>query len=843
MQILPQIQQEPSIFESTMAGVSTAASPTPALPEGVSVAENSGIDHDDIPSSLQTSPRQPPPSAPGQLKTIACDLCRRRKSFCTKTTPKCDRCKQKNLKCVYKPAKKITVTEDFIRDLQNRVRHLELEQKVRAHEHALGLTKPPAPAPKRSPEQHNQCKPTDDEEIEAASLLMGRLNVNGSGSYQGAAAADHLLRSLGQLAGIEPDEDDILNAPAARKRTFYDTDLLPSRRMMGTGYVDLPPIEVARENFRAQYEYIGTIFSFCPPAEFEELLEHGYALQCRASTLDMGSGLAFAKLLVLLAFGQLYSINKWVGRNGPPGFDLFTAATQYLPELHEDGSILFVETLALIGYFMQNLNRRDAALLYVGLASRMAISLGLHEEAGTTMRHVDEPTRERRRRVWWSVYSLDCILSAKSGTPLSIAGGDMGVSLPSRLPSEPSYCPAVVLRHYTMLSRILSDISRNIYRKARKPGAKLVVADVHGIMQQLDRWYGQLPKQLRFEPARQGSREGRGGVVSRESVSTMLHYYMCLNMTARPLFFHVVQRRLKKCGKAAAAPGGNAKDEHEDWKVGLSAPTVSVIEMCVDGARKTVEMMTVAAKVNLVATYGYMDSEHAFAAAIVLVMVCLAFPREEGNMKSMNAALALLRFMANRGNSHIADRLSLLERVRARVTGTDGDEDMASGEIGGGDSVSVLRPAGMRSPALKEKKPVPERAAQEVWAMERQDMMGDWDFNSMADLFTGQWMSTTGASQVPTTTFDSSQPETSTLDDHWLGTGSQSWAGSTPFNPVSDPALGNVLDATAPNGWDFLSGELDAGLWENSFANPRLNMDMDSDLTMLADNVGGGSQG
>jgi hypothetical protein len=55
--------------------------------------------------------------------------------------------------------------------------------------------------------------------------------------------------------------------------------------------------------------------------------------------------------------------------DGPPGFRFFTQALHYLPELHiEEPSTLFVSTLALVGYYMQNLNRRDAAYLYVGTA-------------------------------------------------------------------------------------------------------------------------------------------------------------------------------------------------------------------------------------------------------------------------------------------------------------------------------------------------------------------------------------------------------------------------------------------------------------------------------------------
>lgn len=349
-------------------------------------------------------------------------------------------------------------------------------------------------------------------------------------------------------------------------------------------------------------------------------------------------------MLIILAFGKLYSVNQWIDYNGPPGFEYLIHALELLPDLHEVGSILFVETLALVGYFMQNLNRRDAAFLYVGMALRMAITLGLHQESSNA--DLDDAAQERRRRVWWSIYSLDRIQSVKSGNPITIHDEDIGVALPSRLPEEPEYCAAVVLTHYTKLSQICGEITVRIYRRAPKSGSELMAA-VKKIIMSLSQWQRELPEQLRFDPARLS--------ISRESVSTLLHYSQCINMTARPLLFHVVQKRLKS-GPA---------DKEQDWKESLTQTTVKVIEMCVAAARDTINMMTIAAQKNLVATYGYMDSEHAFSAAIVLVMVCVAFPTDQRNTNSMDAALELLRSMSQRGNSHMAARFELLDRLRA----------------------------------------------------------------------------------------------------------------------------------------------------------------------------------
>lgn len=82
--------------------------------------------------------------------------------------------------------------------------------------------------------------------------------------------------------------------------------------------------------------------------------------------------------------------------------------------------------------------------------------------------------------------------------------------------------------------------------------------------------------------------------LSRECVSISLHFYSCVNMTARPLVFYVIQRRLE-----AGIPGS----EIDDWKEELSQNTVAVIDSCITAARATTLIMDAAAKQNLLGTF------------------------------------------------------------------------------------------------------------------------------------------------------------------------------------------------------------------------------------------------
>lgn len=146
-------------------------------------------------------------------------------------------------------------------------------------------------------------------------------------------------------------------------RPLYD-DPLSLRRSAPRVLPQLPPFEYAKRLYWVQYVYIGTIFSLIQPHDFEERLHFVYSQPPDA--LNRESCLVYCQVLLVIAFGLMYSVNQWSGDDGPPGFKYFKHALRFLPDIHEEGSIFFVEVLCYVAYYMQNLNRRDAAFLYVG---------------------------------------------------------------------------------------------------------------------------------------------------------------------------------------------------------------------------------------------------------------------------------------------------------------------------------------------------------------------------------------------------------------------------------------------------------------------------------------------
>ncbi|KAK7429161.1 Transcriptional activator [Neonectria magnoliae] len=201
----------------------------------------------------------------------------------------------------------------------------ELEKKAKAHDAAF--SHPPDLATGKAQDGLDYDDEVDFEGEHPLLEPFTQLSVDKpSTSFKGPASSDNFLRSVSKLSGFHGDDGSLDSNP-----NFYEPGALPSRRGVFGPNVRLPPLDIARRLFAAQYMYIGTIFAFTDPKDtFDEYLLQVY---CGPPDRNDKEGcLLYAKVLVILAFGQLYSVNQWVDFRGPPGFGYFTSALILLPD-------------------------------------------------------------------------------------------------------------------------------------------------------------------------------------------------------------------------------------------------------------------------------------------------------------------------------------------------------------------------------------------------------------------------------------------------------------------------------------------------------------------------------
>ncbi|KAJ5065384.1 hypothetical protein J3E72DRAFT_236009 [Bipolaris maydis] len=143
-----------------------------------------------------------------------------------------------------------------------------------------------------------------------------------------------------------------------------------------------------------------------------------------------------------------------------------------------------VPVLTLMGFYLIELNRRDAAYVYVSLAVHIAMIHGAFRSCKD----------EQNKRIFWTLYILDRWLAVLMGRPPTIADEAIRIPLPC---DEGSMPPSVGLRAHVELSRIAGYIVCETFKIAPRnfrPGYS--VANIDKALKMLEQWNSELPSVL-----------------------------------------------------------------------------------------------------------------------------------------------------------------------------------------------------------------------------------------------------------------------------------------------------------------------------------------------------------
>lgn len=90
--------------------------------------------------------------------------------------------------------------------------------------------------------------------------------------------------------------------------------------------------------------------------------------------------------------------------------------------LFESANLTLVQALLLLSNLSQKRNKPNTGGNFLGLATRMALSLGLHRELPDW--NISLLQREMRRRVWWGLFLFDSGASTTFGRPILLPEGE-----------------------------------------------------------------------------------------------------------------------------------------------------------------------------------------------------------------------------------------------------------------------------------------------------------------------------------------------------------------------------------------------------------------------------------
>ncbi|KFA62937.1 hypothetical protein S40285_04367 [Stachybotrys chlorohalonatus IBT 40285] len=182
-----------------------------------------------------------------------------------------------------------------------------------------------------------------------------------------------------------------------------------------------------------------------------------------------------------------------------------------------------VATLSLLGLYLIQTNRCDAAAMYISTAIRTGVMLGAHRG------WVDE----RGKRTFWTAYVLDRWVSCVLGRPPSIA--DEAVQLPP--PEDALGMPSPAgLRAHVELARISGNIVAHASGVSTTGMSSSFAQNLERTTWLLEQWESSLPAALRL------NHDG----ASDDPTVCLLHmqHNHLIMMATRPVFFAAVKRTL-----------------------------------------------------------------------------------------------------------------------------------------------------------------------------------------------------------------------------------------------------------------------------------------------------------
>ncbi|KAF7197925.1 putative transcriptional regulatory protein C3C7.04 [Pseudocercospora fuligena] len=366
------------------------------------------------------------------------------------------------------------------------------------------------------------------------------------------------------------------------------------------------------------------------------------------NTSDQSDVLWACQLFALLALGELYSnYNMPRDNSSVPGTTFFVQAVSLLQDTYEVPSLEQVQILLLLSFYANSIGRLKSAHVYCGIALRVGIGLGLHR---TQARYTSmSPTlREYRRRLFWTLYLFDRLISSKLGYPLAIHDEDIDVEMPSMNglsgADKGEFNDHLHLCAHVTLAKITGDILSDIYCLPQNSRVSFV-RRVHRVLKDLRTWDAELPKPLKIQA--DGS--------ARDLYTLHMHYHLCIIQTTRPILLHIFKTQLH--------PSTSAKSP------GFSPVTLALAEACTNAARTTNQLLSKLFVEGNLAMFGYFDAHYLFSSTLILIISAVMEP-STGSSDAVQMAFNLLKTMSSNGNITAKSYLSKLEHIRSTLSST-----------------------------------------------------------------------------------------------------------------------------------------------------------------------------
>ncbi|AGO13434.1 AaceriACL096Wp [[Ashbya] aceris (nom. inval.)] len=635
---------------------------------------------------------------PAKRAPLACLRCRRRHVKCPGGTP-CAKCASANIACEYlEPSKKLIVSMKYLQRLQEdlaraRKENAALNAALREERGEVELqARTLAAEAEEGIQFHRNTVDEEDEVVPDFAERRGRLVESRKGQRYFVGSSSMTLFGM-EVQSLVPEalqrdrgelESPILGAarlaapsavevPAERVTLVHQEDSTTYKVVLnnccgGTEEVQLhlglPPFAYAMLLVDTFVTYNDGCFYFFNEGIVKESLRRSYGghaayQDCTLQTMWL------CKVFLIFAIGEMYlgtancDLNEnptLQQRSALPGSGFFAHATQLFSILFSSDGIEKataeggIEIMLLYAFYLQVADRTVSSYFYFGQALRACLILGWHVDAQRDV--LSRFELEHHRRLWWTVYMFERMLSSKAGLPLSLSDNTIATELPDDfdMSNPPPGCEhyifaeAEYITHCVRITQVNAQILIKLYQKQPDSNILPIIKDI--VMQLLE-WRANMSAFLQVDFTQKELK------ISRLCTNMFTEYFQGLNLAIRPLLFHFVSKQL-------------ASFEETNTYINLSkySKTISSLLNCsLQASINSIRSLWALMGENMVALFGYMDREYLFTSACTLIFFNAAFGIHEQTYHHLDHALRIFTKMRDLGNHPAGLRMAQLLRL------------------------------------------------------------------------------------------------------------------------------------------------------------------------------------
>ncbi|KAH7477397.1 hypothetical protein FOMA001_g10491 [Fusarium oxysporum f. sp. matthiolae] len=339
-------------------------------------------------------PYEPEPRRKRRKVQLACDCCRARKVRCDGKRPVCDVCRRRGSEqeCLYEEG--TLKTQKYVLSLEERLEELE-----RSRKQEIGDRSPRISAPKSSA---SEPEATDTDEAESTDGLATVSLPNKDqhllyGPSSTIAFVEHVLLITGETEALDQPAADTAEHRGSKR---YRTDA--KEQCKDLAVLDLVPIRsISDRHLQSFWDIVHPVYPILHIPTFVRF----YNRLWEPGDVEDGSEapenpIMLATLNMVLAIGCRFTHSAKTGNRAALADQFYQRARRLVPiDTLDEATLTVVQLLLLNALHLQSTMHSNRCWNMVGLATRVAQSLGLHTDARKSS-SANQLEREMRRRVW-----------------------------------------------------------------------------------------------------------------------------------------------------------------------------------------------------------------------------------------------------------------------------------------------------------------------------------------------------------------------------------------------------------------------------------------------------------